>query len=425
MGDFFGARWWREMLTRREAGVRIGRMGALAALAASVGLPMGCAEEAVERDTLELQKEEGWDVLSTDRSLEFPDRVFADSTGSPVWSTFLQPDRLLTAWQPGNAGLHPFTSPTLVQALSQNSLRSQVVPICSTSMREAYSRGLGMKDLFSKSQNPGTAALIVDLPGPESVAFGAAMADVAEPVITFDNWPHPMGVVPAHLTLAAMVHYAQEVSNKAGQRPHGAPAVFLLDANRLLPYADSSDRFDNRYAAVMPTAENLRSRGVSGIFYVVPNEYQKTELDDLNEDFAQYRESGLTVTMLPMTHFQKPAAVTIDTAAGKPAAGGGPVYYYGGGPSFWPFFFMSYAMMSPYRSIPQNYRTLPPPVQRPGYAPVRRPTIFSSRNVGGLTGVGRQKPTGFGRVSTAVSSSGRVSRLRSGSLGRSRTGYSS
>lgn len=37
-------------------------------------------------------------------------------------------------------------------------------------------------------------ALIVDLPGPEAVAFAAELSDTFDPVFLFDNWPHPRGV---------------------------------------------------------------------------------------------------------------------------------------------------------------------------------------------------------------------------------------
>jgi hypothetical protein len=32
-------------------------------------------------------------------------------------------------------------------------------------------------------------------------------AGIFEPVFLFDNWPHPQGVVPSHLVLAAALHY--------------------------------------------------------------------------------------------------------------------------------------------------------------------------------------------------------------------------
>ncbi|HEX7501488.1 MAG TPA: hypothetical protein VF524_14490, partial [Polyangia bacterium] len=53
------------------------------------------------------------------------------------------------------------------------------------------------------------------------------------------------------------------------------------------------------------------------------------------------------------------------------------------------------------------------------FAPSPRPTMFSSRTVGGLSGVGKQKPSGFGRVSYRAGGGGFG---RSGSFGRSSSG---
>ena len=64
------------------------------------------------------------------------------------------------------------------------------------------------------------------------------MADVAEPVISFDNFPHPLGVVPSHETLAALIYYAKEVSEKAAKRPQNPATMMVVDANRLAKYVD-------------------------------------------------------------------------------------------------------------------------------------------------------------------------------------------
>ncbi len=70
----------------------------------------------------------------------------------------------------------------------------------------------------------------------------------------------------------------------------------------------------------------------------------------------------------------------------------------------------------------------------PSYVPAPRPTIFAGRSVGGSVGIGKQKPSGFGRVSVRYdSSSGGFTGLgprrrggsgRSGSFGRSRSSWS-
>jgi hypothetical protein len=69
-----------------------------------------------------------------------------------------------------------------------------------------------------------------------------------------------------------------------------------------------------------------------------------------------------------------------------------------------------------------------PSTPAPSYEPASRPTMFSGARVGGQAGVGRTKPSGFGRT-TVRTSGGRVTGVgsassssssgRSGSLGRS------
>ena len=248
--------WWTTMLTRRQMNTNI---AALAATAGITGFLTSCDDDDVdsESDTLELQRKEGWNVGSQDKTLTFRDKQNADSTGSTDWKTYTKPDVLLKAWQPvsNNAKWQPYYVPTLIQALSQDTLRSVITPICTPAMREAYSRGLGMREVLKTSENPAAVMIISDIPGPESVAFAAAMADVAEPVISFDNFPHPLGVVPSHETLAALIYYAKEVSEKAAKRPQNPATMMVVDANRLAKYVDADSQFDNRYMAKMPTAD--------------------------------------------------------------------------------------------------------------------------------------------------------------------------
>ncbi|MDW8465787.1 MAG: hypothetical protein RML35_06270 [Chloroherpetonaceae bacterium] len=259
-----GADWWHEMISRREANQRLLQLVSLSALLSTAGILQGCDledEEEIVVDTTELQRKEGWNVGSPDKPLALNGKQTHDSGHSLSWTMYLEPEALLQAYQPTRAEFKPFVVNTLVQALAQPSLKSQMAPVFTPKMKEAYSRGLGMKELLKQSKNPDTVALIVDLEGEESVAFGAAMADVANLVIGFDNWPHPIGVVPSQQTLGAMLYYAEEVSQKAKIRPEKAPMVMLLDSNRLLPYSENTDaetKFDNRYIAKVPTAENFR-----------------------------------------------------------------------------------------------------------------------------------------------------------------------
>ncbi len=470
------------MLTRREMNTQLVSTAALFGMA---GIVSSCAEDDdddvdVEKNALELQQKEGWNVGSTDKTLTFTDRQANDSKGSPDWKKYTQPDALMKAYQPADAW-KPYFTPTLIQGLSQESLRNAAQPVFSNAMREAYSRGLGMKELLKESKNPQQTLLLVDIPGPEAVAFAAAVADVVQPVITFDNLPHPLGVVPSHQTLGAMLYYAQEITEKATKRPTTAPALIVLDSNRLNKYTDADNQFDNRYMAKLPTADNLKSLNIGNLLYGVPSEAQKTELDDLNDDFATFQEKSIAVSMLPLTRFQPQTAATSQTAQaaitaqpltdsakrlttaqnlqpqngqpqqGQPqnsqqgqyqqgqqqqyANGGGyapapvyypqPVYYYGGNPFVSMWFFHHYASYSYYRPLPAMTRLPASSFSAPAYQAVRRPTVFSASSVGGnrSSGVGKSRPTGFGFVGVRMNSSrGTMSGVRagrSGSFGRS------
>lgn len=456
--------WWTNMLTRRSA---TKSLVGLAAMAGISGFVTACDDddEESDKDVLEIQKTEGWNVGSTDKTLQFPNKQDSDSLRNQDWRAYTKPDALLKAWQPNSATWQPYYVPTLIQSLSQQTLQSAIVPVCSASMREAYSRGLGMRELVKNSTNPTQTAVIVDLPGPEAVAFAAAMADVAVPVLTFDNWPHPLGVVQSHLTLAALIYFAKEVAEKSAKRSNNAPSVLVLDSARLTKYVDADNQFDNRYMAKMPSAENLAAMGIKSVMYATPDEKQTTEADDLNDDFATYQEKNIKVELLPTNRFKASADVasginstTTATAALAPATAQNltpqqaqqngvqqqvqqqyantsgsyvsyaPVYYYGGSPFHSTWFYYHYPTYTYYRPMPMVSRMPSTMYSRPAYSAVRRPTMFSASRVGntGASGIGKQRPSGFGRITVRTNSStGRISGVRagrSGSFSGSRSG---
>ncbi len=463
--------WWTRMLSRRTL-LRNTAIGV-----GIVGLVYACSNDDEEGETqaLELQQQEGWNVGSTDRNLALTHAQQVDSKRSTTWKTFTQASALVRAYQPTEAASQwkPYFVPTLLQSLGQETLRNLMQPVFSPAMAEAYSRGLGMKAVLTESQDPTTTLLVVDIPGAEAVAFAAALADVVQPVLTFDNWPHPLGVVQSQQTLGALLYYAQEIVEKSSTRPAKAPALLVLDSNRLAPYSDADSQFDNRYMAKLPTEENLKTLHITNILYAVPSEAQTKELDDLNEEFALYADKGIQVSLLPLSRFQPnseqaasnaasslaassaaassaaassttAASSALNTGAQKPQqpvqntppqqayyGGGYPVYYYGGGPMFSPWFFYHYSVYSYARALPPVSR-MPSSsfttnyTSRPSYRATRRPTLFSSSMVGGkAAGVGRQRPTGFGFVGVRRSSSGSLSGIRagrSGSFSGSRSG---
>src|SRR5207248_11566870 len=122
-----------------------------------------------------------------------------------------------------------------------------------------------------------------------------------------DNWPHPLGVVPSHLTLGAVLYYRPLFMRLRGSRTGRAPPVFVLDRNRLARYTDEETQFDNRYVARLPTATNLQSLGIRRVLYIAPDQSDMRELDDLNADFVAFRDASIDVKVMPLSDLMPPA----------------------------------------------------------------------------------------------------------------------
>ncbi|HZS05356.1 MAG TPA: hypothetical protein VFD58_11020 [Blastocatellia bacterium] len=427
------AEWFRQDVSRRTASQRIGKGLAWTAVLGAAGVTVykfsGAGDKEIDKDSLDLQKQEGWNVGATDKQLVWSSSaaVPADSSGKTDWNTYLDPARLIAAYQPPGSQWQPFFVPTLIQSLAQPSLRSQMKLIQTPEMVETYARSSGLRELLSQAQNASQTLLVADLEGPASIALGAALADTAQLVPAFDNWPHPLGVVRSHETIAAMAYYAAEVEQKKAKLKQDAPALLLLDNRRLADYSDQDNQFDNRWLAKLPPPDQLRQRGVTSLIYLVRDERQKQELDDLNDDFVNYEKNGIGVKMLRLSEF-KPydEQVTVPQPTGTPAVVQERHYYYGGSPLYhWWFYdhyyYRPYSTVYVYRggrSVPYSRPTTPPPPPPVSYRPVSRPTIFAATRVGGnASGIGRNRPSGFGRTSVRVGSDGHVTGTRSGRSG--------
>ena len=141
-------------------------------------------------------------------------------------------------------------------------------------------------------------------PAQKSVALAAALAPCFDPVFVLDNWPHPDGVVPAHLTLGAALYFLPSFERARSTRSPTAPPLFVLDRQRLAPYTDDAGLFDNRYFAGLPSREALQSAGIRQLLYVTPDEVSM-DADDLNGDLVALDEGGIDVKMLALSDFSQ------------------------------------------------------------------------------------------------------------------------
>ena len=424
--------WFTNHISRRSLGKGLAWGAVLAMAGVTVYQMAGDGDKEVDEDSFALQKKEGWNVGSTDKSLNFEGSSLTDSRGNGL--TGFDPNYLISVYQPRDPKWQPFFVTTLIQSLSQQSLSGQMKPVFTGQMRETYERAQALRNLISQATDPSQTLIISDLPGAQSVALGAAMADTAQVVPVFDNWPHPLGVVRSHETLGAMAYYAGEIDEKRSKLKENSPAILLLDSNRLTAYTDQDTQFDNRYLAKLPPADQLKQRGVQQVIYLVKDESQKEELDDINEDLVEWQKQGINVRMLRLSEFKPVEEPTQATVAGTTTTTVQRHYYYGGSPwgSWW--FYNHYGYGYPReviiyrdgRSVPIPRPTTRPTFDPPTYRPTSRPTVFSGSRIGGASGVGKTRPSGFGRTSVRMSSDGHVTGTRSGrsgSYGRSGGGW--
>lgn len=457
------AGWFDVMMSRRQFGVAAAA-ATVAAAGAGTLLATGCTtsrsenENYQEQESLTLQQNEGWNFGASERALTLRGVSETDVAQSQRWREYNSRESLRAVFG-ATAAAHLLQSMSLVDALDNQSagvaLSTQMQPIFRPSMEESYQKGVALADIVARLEEPSKTLVILDLPGPESVAAATGMASLVDPVLHFDNWPHPHGVVPSHETLGALLYYAPELDDAKAVRGENAPTVLVLDRQRLPEGPiDEKNGFDNRYGVMLPSLDELQAAGFNDVLYVVPTENDE-ELDDLNEFFAALSKRDGEVKRLSMDAFQLVdeeqmneaqafAAAGVVAAAGSAEAGAGEAdaaeivgsgeagealktdaeqkqtkepeyhehrsYYYGGSP-FGSYFLMAYLLGPRMGYVP----TRVPPASR--VSPPRkrtvasRPTAFSQRYAGANlsrgAAVGRARPTGIGRVTVPVDGAGR------------------
>jgi hypothetical protein len=434
-----GARWWHAALAdqgarivRRDAirnilivgGVLagLGTMLAFCGIAASSGgssIPDDAKEQ--RKTALDMQKAHGWSFGAVGEAL-----VFDGQTTAPFDRAALA--TLPTALQPARSDLLPYyvrtlfeasyATPTSLATLAPEEaagfqpLANVMQPIKTAAMDTAYARGKSLASIFAALPDAGGSAadakagVVVDLAGPEAVAFAAGAADVFDPVFLFDNWPHPRGVVRSHETLAAVSYY-QPLFAKARTTSTKKPPMFVVDRRRLSSYTDDATQFDNRYVAKLPVPGSaLKAIGVERLLYVVPTTADVVnESDDLNDDFVVYQRDGIEVRPIAADAFIKASVASPLPPGGKPSNTSDQLLddsgytYYGGQPTSHHSFFL----VHPWISRPPRSATVKPPTTvAASYTPKSRPTPYSSGSPTTTTASTRPRPTNFGTIPVLV-----------------------
>ncbi len=351
-----GARWWNQSLrdatkleTRRGLLAIAGGIGVLVAVGV-LEAQLGSDDQDIQtreevRTALSLQRDYGWNFGASDESL-----VYDGITTTPFERSTLT--RMVYELGPVRQDLKPYNINTLFQSpealpaklLPGEDSQTPHVPIAAAlrpmftaKMDELYKIGRNLsKLLISGSADP--VALVIDMDGPNAVAFAAGIAEDFDPVFLFDNWPHPRGVVPAHRTLAAAAYYQPRFVATTAIRSPQWPA-FVLDRNRLASYTDDSRQFDNRWFAKLPSASAMAALKVAHILYVVEQVAHLPELDDLNHAFMALNAWNIDVRAIACNAF-------VARSSPDPTPGSRD-YFYGGTEASEAGFFAHYPWKAP------------------------------------------------------------------------------
>ncbi len=212
-----------------------------------------------------------------------------DAANTYDWRKYLDPRTLSRTWEPHSHGpWTPFHCVTLFAALDY--LNREHVGPCGAPP-------LSLNTFRVPDWIDSATFLLVDLPGPKSVALGAVLgASGCDLVCTFNNWPQARGVIRPEDTLAALLYYASWLDAHRDAYPTPGPAAWLCDSGRLGAAPGKPGDFDNRYYiedGVIPGPEFLRQRGITRAVYVA--ERPDSVMADLAPHLLAYQKAGLEV----------------------------------------------------------------------------------------------------------------------------------
>lgn len=226
--------------------------------------------------------------------------------GPPTPGRLPTSDALFRAWAPDGSPWSPWAKPVLFAHYGE--VRRALDPSAGGASAEALAASSspagGAADLPPAD---GRTAVVVDLPGPASVAAGLRLAKLGYRPVPLFNAVSPPGfpgeplaavaAVDVRPILAALVASAEALS--ALVLPPEAPPAFLLDHARRTGHPEPG-QFDNRSVSLptdFPSGHLLQSRGVERVVVAQPGSGQPQE--DLRHTLVRWQREGLAILVRP------------------------------------------------------------------------------------------------------------------------------
>ncbi len=239
------------------------------------------------------------DVLFGHQDVTVGDPTADDAQRSQLWHRYIRPEKLYDVWGPHpESQWIPFHAIPIFAALDRipkekiGPARPGAPP--SLELPE-HARGSAPAPQWLV---PGVLT-IADLPGPASVEAAAWLVTSAgcQPVCTFNNWPHPKGLIRPELILAELLRWATTIGEVRERLTPSSPPVWICDNGRLGQRTGKPGEFDNRYyieEAALPGPGLMKSAGINRIVYVT-NDPAQAPVIDLDGFFFDSEAAGIAV----------------------------------------------------------------------------------------------------------------------------------
>lgn len=217
----------------------------------------------------------------------------------------MEPCDIFEAWAPEGGAWSPWVKPVLFAHLPVP-LQGAVPP-----PPEIY------VDPIPVPSGATDTAIVIDLPGVESIAAGLDLVRLGfRPVPLFNGCPSTMiqrrpyaEIVPTGPLIAALAAGAQRLAKPPLSLD--APPAFLLDADRMTgELRHFRPVFDNRwvvFATDFPSASLLKDRGITAVLVVHNGRLN----DDLVDVLRLWQQDGITLTHDDLAGSNEPQPLTL------------------------------------------------------------------------------------------------------------------